>query len=63
MDWDLTGRESLFLKIMYRANQARKQALSVWRCKRLYGPDTRFSLYGPEGTAELTDRPYILAMQ
>ncbi len=63
VDWDLSPREELFLRVMYRADKARKQALHVWRCKRLFGPDSPFTLYGPEGTAELTDRPYILAMQ
>lgn len=63
VDWDLSARDELFLRVMYRADKARKQALHVWRCKRLHGPGQRFTLFGPEGTAELTDRPYILAMQ
>ncbi|KXZ55864.1 hypothetical protein GPECTOR_2g1415 [Gonium pectorale] len=37
--------------------------LTVWASKRRYGPGETFVLYGAEGTAELTDRPYVLVLR
>lgn len=63
VDWEFSSRENIYLALVRRAKQAAASGLNVWRCKRLYGSGARFTLFGPEGTAEVTDRPYVVAMQ
>lgn len=63
VDWHITPRVQLFLHLMRRRQGALEQRLNVWVCRRRFVPGETFTLYGAEGTAELTDRSYVVAFK
>ncbi|GFR45338.1 hypothetical protein Agub_g6706 [Astrephomene gubernaculifera] len=63
MSWEIPKRMSFLLRTMRRLRSAEAQYLAVWASKKKIGPGEGFKLYGAEGTAEMTDRPYLLVLK